>query len=330
MKNNKTVYRLLVMLIIFGFTGFNAASAQETKVIYFLAGLKDHVGGEGTGRHETRRDLLVLQHCIDSLTNVKGVKIKTKFLYGRTAVDIEDLKDCAAIIVESSAVNSSKERTHPILPILPPGAKDYDKATQAYFNQIDSLQKAGMGIMVIHWGVTTENAAPSAQHHYMQWFGEVGMANYTQNPLGFWSITPIKSAEKHPILRGVKPWIYKDEIFSRLVVRPGDPHRTDLLMGESTQTNISEDGSPKGVISPRCVASAYENGLQRGVLWGGMDYHSALTNENYLRFVMNEILWTAGIEVPKGGAKTAAKQLQLSPVRPDMFDKFKPASMASK
>jgi len=77
------------------------------------------------------------------------------------------------------------------------------------------------------------------------------------------------------------------------------------------------------VISPRCVASVYEKNKQRGVLWGGMDYHSALLNENYLRFVLNEIVWTAGIDVPKEGVKTNAKQLQLSAQRTDSFDKFK-------
>jgi hypothetical protein len=103
------------------------------------------------------------------------------------------------------------------------------------------------------------------------------------------------------------------------VVKPGDPYRTDLLVGESPQTN-------QGVIAPNGIASAYENGNARGLLWGGMDYHSALLNENYLRFVLNAIVWTAGIDVPKGGVKTAAKQLQLSPTRTDGFDKFKPAN----
>jgi len=46
-------------------------------------------------------------------------------------------------------------------------------------------------------------------------------------------------------------------------------------------------------------------------------------NENYLRFVLNEIVWTAGIDVPKEGVKTNAKQLQLSAARNDNFDRFK-------
>jgi hypothetical protein len=210
-------------LLIVGASLSNRSVAQEKeKVIYFLAGPKDHVGGEGTGRHETRRDLLVLQHCIDSITNIKGVKIKTRFLYERDVINVDDMKDAAAIIVESSSVTSSPKRTHPLLPPLPPGQKDYGKDTLAYFNKIDSLQEAGMGIMIIHWGIATDGAAPSVQTHYLKWFGQVALQGYTRNPLGYWTVTPIKAAQKHPVLSGVKPWMYKDEIFSNLVVKPGD------------------------------------------------------------------------------------------------------------
>ena len=84
-----------------------------TKVIYFMAGIKDHAG---PSRHETEKDLLVLQHCLDSVSNVKGVKIVSRFIYKRTALDINDMKDAAAIVIESSAEGSSKERTDPLFP----------------------------------------------------------------------------------------------------------------------------------------------------------------------------------------------------------------------
>jgi len=316
------IFRMLctAALLIFATGLGNQSMAQEKeKIIYFLAGPKDHAGGDGSGRHETRRDLLVLQHCIDSITNIKGIKIKTKFLYERDVINVDDLKDAAAIIIECSSVTSSPKRAHPLLPPLPAGQKNYGKDTLAYFNNIDSLQEAGMGIMIIHWGIATDGAAQSVQTHYLKWFGQVALSGYTRNPLGYWTVTPVKAAQKHPVLSGIKPWMYKDEIFSNLVVKPGDAYRTDLLLGESPQTN-------QGIIASNCIASAYEKGKARGLLWGGMDYHSALLNENYLRFVLNAIVWTAGIDVPKDGIKSAATQLQLSPARSDGFDKFKPAN----
>jgi hypothetical protein len=319
-------FALLAVLTCFS-AGTNQVYAQEQKqkVIYFLSGIRDHASPSVGGRHEVEKDLLVLQDCLDNAANIKGVKIVTKYIAARAALDVEDLKGADALIVECSSVSSSQRRTHPLFPPLPPGVKTYDKATLDYLNQLDGLHKAGMGIMILHWGIEVDNEKnPKARDYYLSWFGQTAMEGYIQNPLGFWKVTPIESAKKHPILRGVGPWVYKDEIFSRLMVNPGDPYRTDLLMGESPETNQSEAGSPRGVISPRGIASAYEKGKERGILWGGMDFHSALLNENYLRFVLNAITWTAGIEVPEGGVKTNAKQLQLAPINKTYENTKKP------
>jgi hypothetical protein len=314
----------LLVALVFAcfFHGANQAHAQEqkTKVIYFLSGLKDHPAG--VGRHEVAKDMLVLQDCINKATNIKGVKIVTKYIDARSALDVEDIKDAAAIIVEASSASSSQQRTHPIFPPLAPGVKKYDQQTLDYLAKLDALHQAGMGIMMLHWGIAVNNEQnPMARNYYMKWFGESAMEGYTQNPLGFWVVTPIQGA-KHPILNGVHRWIYKDEIFSHLVVNPGDPYRTDLLTGESPETNQTEFGSPKGVITPRGIASAYEKGSERGILWGGQDFHSALLNDDYRRFVLNAIIWTAGIEVPKGGVKTSATELQLVPIS-KQFDQYK-------
>src|SRR5215469_2693428 len=81
--------------------GTNQAFAQEQKqkVIYFLSGLRDHATGAG-GRHEVAKDLLVLQDCMNNAVNIKGVKIVTKYIEARSALDVEDIKDADALIVE--------------------------------------------------------------------------------------------------------------------------------------------------------------------------------------------------------------------------------------
>jgi hypothetical protein len=277
------------------------------------------------GRHEVAKDLLVLQDCVSNAVNIKGVKIVTKYLAERATLNVDDLKGVDGLIIECSSVSSSQQRTHPLFPPLPRATRTYDQATLDYLSQVDALHKAGMGIMIIHWGIVVNNDNKAARDYCMSWFGQAARDGLTQNPMGFWKVTPIEKAKNHPILSGVSPWIYKDEMFSRLEnASQDDPHRTDLLMGESPQTNQSEQGSPPGVIGPRCIASAYENGKERGILWGGMDFHSALLHENYLRFMLNAIVWTAGIDVPAGGVKTSlsGKQLQLAPIN-QSFENYK-------
>lgn len=307
--SNNIVKGILLCFVLLSSPVFLLAQKDvPTKVIYFMAGVKDHAG---PSRHETEKDLLVLQHCVDSISNINGVKIVTRFIYKRTALDINDLKDAAAIIIESSAEGSSKERVDPLFPPSPDNRRSYTKEVQDYLNQVDSLHKAGMGVVVLHWAVAATHQR--AANLYRSWFGGGFVEGYSHNPLGMWTVTPIESGKKHPVMRGVGPWTYKDEIFSRFLVIPQDPHRTDLLMGQAPKTN-------QGAVAPRCITWAYENNLSRGLIYGGMDYHSALLNNDYRRFLLNAIVWAAGIEVPKKGVKSNANGLQLVQAVPDRFD----------
>ena len=307
--SNNIVKRILFCFVLLSSCGWLFAQKEvPTKVIYFMAGVKDHAG---PSRHETEKDLLVLQHCVDSISNIKGVKIVTRFIYKRTALDINDLKDAAAIIIESSAEGSSKERVDPLFPPSPENRRTYTKEVQDYLNQVDSLHKRGMGVVVLHWAVAATHQR--AANLYRSWFGGGFVEGYSHNPLGMWTVTPIASGKKQPIMRGVGPWTYKDEIFSRFLVIPQDPHRTDLLMGEAPKTN-------QGKVAPRCITWAYEDSLSRGLIYGGMDYHSALLNDDYRRFLLNSIMWAAGIEVPKEGVKSNAIGLQLVEAVKDRFD----------
>jgi len=127
---------------------------------------------------------------------------------------------------------------------------------------------------------------------------------------------PVESNKKHPILRGVEPWQYQDEIFANYMVVPQDPNRTDLIMGEMRKENnpgVSRNGQPArpSSASNRVVAFSYQRDSgSRGVMFGGVDYHKDMLEPNYLRFILNSIVWAAQIEVPKKGVITTAKQLQ--------------------
>ena len=130
LKNSKaagaTVFFFIFCFIVIG---CNPVSAQTTKVIYFMAGVKDHAG---PSRHETEKDLLVLQRCLDSVSNISGVKIVTRFIYKRTDLDINDMKDAAAIVIESSAEGSNAtNRVHPLFPPSGNNKKSYEKEVAA-------------------------------------------------------------------------------------------------------------------------------------------------------------------------------------------------------
>jgi hypothetical protein len=107
------------------------------------------------------------------------------------------------------------------------------------------------------------------------------------------------------VLRGVRPWTYRDEMFCRFFL-PNDPRRTELLVG----TPSPVERGPQGVASlgPQVAAWAYDRADGgRGFVMGGVDFHDNLAKvEDYRRFLLNGIVWAAGIEVPTGGVQSVA------------------------
>jgi len=92
-------------------------------------------------------------------------------------------------------------------------------------------------------------------------------------------------------LNGVKPWEYKDEIFCKYMVLAGDPQRTDLLYAKAEKT-----------VLPQQVASwAYQRDVGRGLMMGGIDFHSNMAIEDYRKYLLNGIAWIAGLDIPKEG-----------------------------
>ena len=98
--------------------------------------------------------------------------------------------------------------------------------------------------------------------------------------------------ESHPINRGVNPWSYREEIFSRFFLWD-DPRRTELLIGTPTRAKA---------LGPLVTAWAYQrDDGGRGFAFGGVDIHKNLLIEDHRRFLLNGIVWAAGMEVPEGG-----------------------------
>jgi hypothetical protein len=102
------------------------------------------------------------------------------------------------------------------------------------------------------------------------------------------------------VLRGVHPWRYRDEVFSRFFL-PDDFRRTNLLIGTPEQDRLS--------IGPQVVAWAYQrDDGGRGFVFGGVDYHDNMLVDDYRKFILNGIVWAARRDVPGGGVESATPE----------------------
>src|SRR5262245_57345031 len=114
--------------------------AADARRIVFVAGLKDH---GVPGRHEYEQDLVALKTCLDN-SNVKNI---TTQLYTGTVPAVADIKNAAALVMESSGDRTPTE--HHVL--FPQDAttdhQTYNPETNKRLEQIDGLAKKGLGVV---------------------------------------------------------------------------------------------------------------------------------------------------------------------------------------
>ncbi len=276
---------LLCGLLVLAIASVAQGASPEAKKILFLAGPRDH---GFPGRHEYERDLKTLATSLEQSGNVHG--ITTQLIVGALPRDLDAVRDAAAIVIDSSSDRADNE-THPLFPPNPStNGRGYDPETTAYLKALDDLLKSNkIGVVIIHYANWAENWR--AREYYLGWTGGLWVQIASKNPVDEWSMS--LENRKHPILRGVKPWTYRDEIFCRFFL-PNDARRTNLLLATPKEDKVK--------IGPQIASFAYQrDDGGRGFVFGGLDFRDNLAQDNYRRFLLNGIAWAAGIDIPKHG-----------------------------
>ena len=262
--------------------------AAGPKKIVFVAGPKDH-GPVGNGRHEYEKDLTVLKHCLDHSENVFGITTK---MYTGKVPDIAELRDAAVIVLESSGDRTPTE-SHVLFPQnASTDQKTYDAKTMAYLIEFDKLMKKRVGLVAFHYTTWVENE--TGRKLWADWLGGYFLPKVSKTMQSTWSMA--LTNEKHPILRGIQPWTYDEEIFGyeRLIE---NPRPTPLIIG-----------TPKKGESSIASWALERKGGGRGFVMTGVDWHKNLALDNYRRLLLNGIVWAARMKVPAGGVQCSASE----------------------
>ena len=277
-----------------------AQGARKTKIL-FLAGPRDH---GAPGRHEYERDLRTLAQSFERSTNLPG--ITTQVIVGTLPRDLEAVKDAAVIVIDSSSDRAENE-THPLFPPNPTtNGRGYDADTAAYLKSLNDLVKVNrIGVVIFHYSLWAENWA--ARQVYMGWIGGLWVQGGSKNPVDEWAMS--FESKRHPVLRGVKPWKYRDEVFCRFLL-PDDARRTDLLLASPKEDKLR--------IGPQIASWAYEReDGGRSFVFGGLDFRDNLARDDYRKFLLNGVAWAARLEVPKKGVESPVPDVSdVSPARP--------------
>ena len=181
--------------------------------------------------------------------------------------------------------------------------------------QFDALMKMGTGVVMIHWATEAIKGDPG--NKFLEWMGGFCDLNWSVNP--HW--TPNFKAQKHPIWNGVKPFSINDEWYyhMRFVkdLKGVTPILTDVPLAKTLKR---PDGARSG--NP-AVRKAVANGESQHVAWAyerpdgargfgftGGHVHMNWQHDDNRKLMLNAILWTANVEIPKDGvpSKTPTKE----------------------
>lgn len=168
---------------------------------------------------------------------------------------------------------------------------------QAFLNSPERITKmqqladAKVGLVMIHQAVDfpAENASQA-----INWLG--GIYVDRKSGRGHWPSKHVDFPE-HPITRGVAPWEIKDGWLNQLQFVEGLKGITPLVW-----SGKKYEGSRAG-LDADIVGFAYQRpDGGRSFSFTGLDAHSAWSLPGMRRFVVNGVLWSAGVEVPTDGA----------------------------
>ena len=295
----KTFFALAIACALGPFT---ASAFADSHKILFLAGPRDH---GAPGRHEYELDLRTVAQSLENAANLQGVT--TQVVVGKAPRDLSLFEGVDAIVIDSSSDRAANE-VHPLFPQNPStNYRGYDAETAEYLKSLDELiQKNRIGIVLLHYANWAENSR--AREYHLKWTGGLWVKGGSKNPVDDWAMKPLS---RHPILRGIKPWKYRDEVFCRFFL-PNDARRTDLLLATPTADRFD--------MGPQIASFAYQrDDGGRGFVFGGLDFRDNLALDNYRRFLLNGIAWAANIEIPRAGIQSPTPDVSdVSPgaVRP--------------
>ncbi|WP_414663688.1 ThuA domain-containing protein [Horticoccus sp. 23ND18S-11] len=179
------------------------------------------------------------------------------------------------------------------------------------------LMDAGTGLVLLHQAMDFPKGPEGDR--VKDWLGGVFRSDIGCR--GHWDMTFSKIGE-HPVTRGVKPfaapgdgWLYNMHFAGTGV--------TPLLVGTVPEKSRSTADAKKHPGRDEVIAWAFERpGGGRGFSFTGADLHVSWTYESQRTLVLNGILWSAGLNVPAGGAKASFDPAALER---NLDDKRKPA-----
>ncbi|MBI3882520.1 MAG: ThuA domain-containing protein [Verrucomicrobia bacterium] len=179
----------------------------------------------------------------------------------------------------------------------------------ARWKTFSKMLDGGCGFVLLHQAVDFPTG-PDAEK-IKGWLG--GVFHGDIGSRGHWDMDLKTTAAAHPALHGVQSFAAPgDGWLFNLHFAEGRGF-TPLLVGQVPDKGRSSTDAKAHAGRDEIIAWAYERPKGgRGFGFTGADLHKSWSYEGQRKLVVNAILWSAGLEVPKDGAKTTFDEADLN------------------
>lgn len=279
----KKLIPLLLMAFVVQFTVSIANAAEKTKIV-FISGKPSH----GPMSHEHRAGNMILAKRL----NASGLNVDAVVL-----PDIGYPKD-DAVLEEADTI---------VIFCTGHGGHVLNPKLEAF----DALMKKGIGVVMIHWATEAVKGEPADM--FLQWMGGFCDLDWSVNP--HW--TPSFKPQNHEIWNGVEAFSVNDEWYYHMRFVEDQTGLIPILTDVPGEETLKRPNGPRSGNrhvrrsvangETQHVAWAYErpNGKGRGFGFTGGHVHMNWQDDDYRKIMLNAILWTAGVKVPKNGVESA-------------------------
>ena len=184
--------------------------------------------------------------------------------------------------------------------------------------EFDALMNKGKGVVMIHWATEAVKGDPAEK--FLEWMGGFCDLHWSVNP--HW--IPKFKPRKHEIWNGVNAFSVNDEWYYHMRFVKNMKGVTPILTDVPPASTLKRsDGARSG--NPT-VRKAVANGETQHVAWayersnGGRGFgftgghvHMNWQNDDNRKLMLNAILWTAKVTIPKSGvvSRTPTKEEML-------------------
>jgi mannose-6-phosphate isomerase-like protein (cupin superfamily)/type 1 glutamine amidotransferase len=258
-----------------------AARAAPGSSIVLIGGTKS----EGPAQHDYPNGIRVIEAMLEASPDVRAHAGLTVAAYpDGWPMDPAALADAAAIVLYFDGLDK-----HPLT----------DASHRAQF---ESAMRRGAGLVALHQATTVP--ADDTSSNLQRWLGGARYGMFDRAT----ELVKLEPGD-HAVSRGLAAFTYRDEFYPTLRFVE-DRRRVATLLSGKLHVEFRE-GRDLVLDQPTVstVAWAYERDEGgRSVGYTGAHYLASLDEPALRRFLLNAVLWTARLDVPKDGARDELAQ----------------------